>query len=147
MPDGSLFCHREGRLVAAEGTATYNADGRAPVAEAVTRVMVATTFEIPGFSVVSYHGEVFGLVVRSRNLISNLGASAKSIVGGELRGLTRLLTTSRDDALLRARERAHELGANAIVGLRFDASDLGDTATEVVAYGTAVTAIPSPPSP
>ena len=102
-------------------------------------VLVSTTFEIPGVRTVGFHGEVFGLVVRSRNVVSNLGSSAKAIVGGELRGLTRLMTDSRNDALVRLRQEALDRGANAVVGLRYDTCEIGDTANEVVAYGTAVT--------
>jgi len=102
-------------------------------------VLVSTTFGIPGYEIVDFHGEVFGLVVRSRNLMANVGASAKAIVGGELRGLTKLLTDGRNQALLRMRGEALARGANAVVGLRYDTSEIGDAANEVVAYGTAVT--------
>jgi uncharacterized protein YbjQ (UPF0145 family) len=102
-------------------------------------VLVSTTFEIPGFRAVAFHGEVFGLIVRSRNMVSNLGASAKAVVGGELRGLTRLMSDSRTEALARLRQGALDRGANAVVGLRYDTCEIGDSANEVVAYGTAVT--------
>lgn len=102
-------------------------------------VMLSTTFEIPGSEVVAFHGEVFGLIVRSRNLIANLGARSQAIMGGELRGLTKLLTDGRNDALNELRTNALNKGANAVVGLRYDTSAIADTANEVVAYGTAVT--------
>lgn len=102
-------------------------------------VMLSTTFDIPGCEIVAFHGEVFGLVVRSRNLIANLGAKSKAIVGGELRGLTKLLIDGRNDALKELRANALSKGANAVIGLRYDTSEIGDTANEMVAYGTAVT--------
>jgi uncharacterized protein YbjQ (UPF0145 family) len=102
-------------------------------------VMVSTTFEIPGCETVAFHGEVFGLTVRSRNLIANLGVKSKAIMGGELRGLTKLLVEGRNDALNQLRTNALNKGANAVLGLRYDTSAVGDTANEVVAYGTAVT--------
>jgi uncharacterized protein YbjQ (UPF0145 family) len=102
-------------------------------------VMLSTTFEVPGYEIVAFHGEVFGLVVRSRNLLTNLGARSQAIMGGELHGLTKLLSDSRNDALNRLRTNALNQGANAVVGLRYDTSEIGETANEVVAYGTAVT--------
>ena len=105
---------------------------------AAQAVRVSTTFEIPGMEIVEFYGEVFGLVVRSRNAISNLGASAKAIVGGELGGLSKLLADARADAMLRMRMEAEALGANAVIGMRYDSSEIGGTANEVVAYGTAV---------
>jgi uncharacterized protein YbjQ (UPF0145 family) len=102
-------------------------------------VKVSTTFGVPGYEVVAFHGEVFGLVVRSRNLVANYGASAKAIIGGELKGLTKLLIDGRNEALVRMRGEALALGANAVVGLRYDTAEIGASANEVVAYGTAVT--------
>jgi uncharacterized protein YbjQ (UPF0145 family) len=106
--------------------------------EAVADILVSTTFEIPGYVVVDFRGEVFGLVVRARNALSNVGASLKSIVGAELGGLTRLLESGRADAVSRMRNEARARGANAVVGLRYDSSELADWGNEVVAYGTAV---------
>jgi uncharacterized protein YbjQ (UPF0145 family) len=104
-----------------------------------TTVYVSTTFDIPGFDIVEFHGPIFGLVVRSRDVFTNLGVSAKALVGGELQGLTRLLIEGRDEALRRLRAAARDKGANAVVGLRYDTSELGGSGNEVVAYGTAVT--------
>lgn len=114
------------------------AEDAAPLSNSA-QVLVSTTFEIPGCEIIAFHGAVFGLVVRSRNLVSNWGAGAKGLVGGELHGLTRLLTDGRNDALARMRQEALERGANAVVGLRYDSGELARSANEVVAYGTAVT--------
>jgi uncharacterized protein YbjQ (UPF0145 family) len=81
---------------------------------------------------------VFGLTVRSRNAFSQLGAGFKSMLGGELKGMTKALVDSRQDVIQRMVEEAEAKGANAIVAMRFDTSEMGDTWTEICAYGTAV---------
>jgi uncharacterized protein YbjQ (UPF0145 family) len=83
---------------------------------------------------------VFGLTVRSRNVGSQVGASLKSLVGGELKGMTKMLAEGREHATERLVEEAEAKGANAIVAFRFDTSELGSTWTEICAYGTAVKA-------
>jgi uncharacterized protein YbjQ (UPF0145 family) len=84
------------------------------------------------------YGEVFGLTVRSRNAFSQLGAGLKSMLGGELKGMTKALVDSRQEVTQRMVEEAEAKGANAIVAMRFDTSEMGDTWTEICAYGTAV---------
>ena len=101
-------------------------------------IMVVTTNDIPGYEVTKVYGEVFGLIVRSRNVFSNFGASLRTIVGGEVRGYTRLLADTRQQAMDRLREEARSKGANAILMMRFDSGDIGQMMNEVVAYGTAV---------
>ena len=101
-------------------------------------VMVVTTNEMPGFEVTEVYGEVFGLIVRSRNLFSNIGASFRTIFGGEVRGYTTLLSDSREHALSRLRKAAAAKGANAVLMMRFDSGDIGGVMNEVAAYGTAV---------
>lgn len=101
-------------------------------------VTIVTTNDIPGYEVVETYGEVFGVLVRSRNLMSNIGAGLKSIVGGEIGGYTKLLTNSRIEAVERLRQAAAERGANAVLAMRFDTCDMGNTMNEVAAYGTAV---------
>jgi uncharacterized protein YbjQ (UPF0145 family) len=100
-------------------------------------VLVVTTNDVPGYRVDSVIGEVFGLTVRSRHLGSQIGAGLKSIVGGELRGLTKTLVQSRNEAMQRLIEQARARGANAVLMFRFDVTDAGN-GTEVCAYGTAV---------
>ncbi len=102
------------------------------------QVIAVTTNEIPGYDVVAVYGEVFGLMTRSRNLVSNWGAGLKSIVGGEIKAYTKLLTDSRIEATERMKQAAAERGANAILAMRFDTGDIGGTMNEVAAYGTAV---------
>jgi uncharacterized protein YbjQ (UPF0145 family) len=104
----------------------------------MNEVMVVTTNELPGYEVTEVYGEVFGLIVRSRNVFGNLGASLRTIVGGEVKGYTKLLSDSREHALQRLREAAAEKGANAVLMFRFDSGDIGNVMNEVAAYGTAV---------
>ncbi|MFC7754497.1 YbjQ family protein [Tsukamurella soli] len=92
-------------------------------------------------------GEVFGLTVRSRNAFSNMGAGFKAMAGGELKGLTKLLHDSREEALSRMCQEAMARGANAVVAMRFDCNELGGTASEIAAYGTAVYIVPAQPRP
>ncbi len=101
-------------------------------------ILVVTTNEVPGYEVVAVYGEVFGVMTRSRNMVSNLGAGLKSIVGGEIRAYTKLVSDSRTEAVERMKHSAAEKGANAVVMFRFDTSEIGGTMNEVAAYGTAV---------
>jgi uncharacterized protein YbjQ (UPF0145 family) len=94
--------------------------------------------DAPGHVVEEVLGEVFGLTVRSRNVGSQIGASLKSLFGGELRGMTKMLAQGREEAIARLVEEAEARGANAILAMRFDTSELGTTWTEICAYGTAV---------
>lgn len=100
-------------------------------------VIVATTNDLPGYEVIEVYGEVFGLIVRSRNVFSNIGASFRTIFGGEARGYTKLLSDSREHALARLREAAAAKGANAVLAMRFDSGDIAQVMNEVAAYGTA----------
>jgi len=103
-------------------------------------VLITTMNDIPGYAVEEVYGEVFGLTVRSRNIGSQMGAGLKSILGGELKGMTKALETSRLEVIERMVEAAEEKGANAVVAMRFDTSVMGGTWTEICAYGTAVRA-------
>ena len=101
-------------------------------------MLITTMNDIPGYEVDEVFGEVFGLTVRSRNIGSQLGAGLKSILGGELKGMTKALVDSRQQVTERMVEEAEAKGANAIVAMRFDTSEMGETWTEICAYGTAV---------
>lgn len=101
-------------------------------------VIVVTTNDLPGYEVIEVYGEVFGLIVRSRNMFSNIGASFRTIFGGEVRGYTKLLADSREHALSRLREETKNRGGNAVLMMRFDSGDIGGVMNEVAAYGTAV---------
>jgi uncharacterized protein YbjQ (UPF0145 family) len=101
-------------------------------------ILITTMNDIPGYRITDVYGEVFGLVTRARNVFSNVGASLRTIAGGEAKGYTKLLTDSRNDAVDRLKDSARERGANAVIAMRFDASEIANLITEVVAYGTAV---------
>ncbi|TMM16009.1 MAG: YbjQ family protein [Actinobacteria bacterium] len=103
-------------------------------------MIITTMNDLPGYEIEEVLGEVFGLTVRSRNLGSQIGATLKSLVGGELKGMTKMLAAGRSHAQERLVEAAEEKGANAVVAFRFDTSELGTTWTEICAYGTAVRA-------
>jgi uncharacterized protein YbjQ (UPF0145 family) len=103
-------------------------------------MLITTANDLPGFEITETLGEVFGLTVRSRNVGSQFGASLKSLVGGELKGLTKALHDSRQQVIERMAAEAEALGGDAIVAMRFDTSEMGGTWTEVCAYGTAVRA-------
>jgi uncharacterized protein YbjQ (UPF0145 family) len=103
-------------------------------------VLITTANDLPGYEVTETLGEVFGLTVRSRNIGSQLGAGFKSILGGELKGMTKALVDSRLQVIERMVEEAQAKGADAIVAMRFDTSEMGGNWTEICAYGTAVRA-------
>ncbi|GAA2584752.1 YbjQ family protein [Streptomyces tubercidicus] len=110
--------------------------------QAQSDVLVVTTNDVPGFHVERVIGEVFGLTVRSRHLGSQIGAGLKSMIGGELRGLTKTLVETRNQAMERLVDQARSRGANAVLMFRFDVTEAADVGTEVCAYGTAVVLSP-----
>jgi uncharacterized protein YbjQ (UPF0145 family) len=101
-------------------------------------MLITTANDLPGYEITDTLGEVFGLTVRSRNIGSQLGAGLKSIMGGELKGMTKALVDSREQVIERMVEEAQAKGGDAIVAMRFDTSDMGSNWTEICAYGTAV---------
>lgn len=101
-------------------------------------VLVVTMNDIPGYEVVEVYGEVFGVLTRSRNIVSGIGAGLKSIIGGEIGAYTKLLADSRTEATERMKQAAAEKGANAVIAMRFDTGEIGGSMNEVAAYGTAV---------
>jgi uncharacterized protein YbjQ (UPF0145 family) len=102
-------------------------------------VMIVTTNDIPGYEIVEVYGEVVGLIVRARNAFSNMGAGLRTVFGGEAKGYTTLLLDSRNQAIDRLKDSAREVGANAVVAMRFDCNEIANLMSEVAAYGTAVT--------
>ena len=104
---------------------------------------VTTAFELPGLTVESDLGVVFGLVVRSMGFAKTMGAGFKALRQGEVTQYTELLEDSRRHAMDRMIENARLAGANAVVAMRFDSSEMGQQLTEIVAYGTAVLARPA----
>lgn len=101
-------------------------------------MIVTTMNDIPGYTVDEVFGEVMGLTVRSRNIGSQFGAGLKSLIGGELKGMTKALIDSRQQVMERMIGEAEAKGANAIIAMRFDTSEMGGQWTEICAYGTAV---------
>ncbi|MBR7831668.1 YbjQ family protein [Actinospica durhamensis] len=99
--------------------------------------LVVTTNDVPGFRIEQVLGEVYGVTVRSRNAFSQMGAGFKSMLGGELRGMTKALVDSRNEVMSRMMAEAQSRGANAIIAMRFDTSEMGNVWTEICAYGTA----------
>jgi uncharacterized protein YbjQ (UPF0145 family) len=103
-------------------------------------MLITTANDLPGYEVTETLGEVFGLTVRSRNIGSQVGAGLKSVFGGELKGMTKALVDSRLQVIERMVEEATTKGADAIIAMRFDTSEMGGNWTEICAYGTAVSA-------
>lgn len=110
-------------------------------------ILLSTMNDVPGYRVVRVMGEVFGLTVRSRNALSNMGAGFKALAGGELKGLSKLLYDSRQEALQRLCQEGIARGANAIIAMRFDCNEIGGAASEIAAYGTAVYLVPDGQQP
>ena len=116
-----------------------------PPRYSVSHQMVTTAFELPNYRVVQNLGVVRGIVVRSRNVFATIGASLQTIVGGNITVWTSLCEQTRTDAFEIMIQHATEIGANAIVGARYDTTELSAGVTEVLAYGTAVIVEPLNP--
>jgi len=106
-------------------------------------MIIVTSPDIAGYSIVETKGQVFGLVVRSRGLGGNIMAGLRSLGGGEITEYTQMLEEARRHAIDRLVQNATAMGANAIVMMRFDSSEIGQTMSEIVAYGTAVVIQPA----
>jgi uncharacterized protein YbjQ (UPF0145 family) len=104
--------------------------------------MTTTTFDLPGYRVVRHLGVVRGITVRSRGLVGQLAASLRTIAGGKIHEYVSLCEQTRAEAFDLMVQHAGELGANAIIGVRYDATELAENMTEVLAYGTAVVVEP-----
>ncbi|MEM0128170.1 MAG: heavy metal-binding domain-containing protein [Thermoplasmatales archaeon] len=103
-------------------------------------ILVVGTPYIPGYKITKVIGFTWGLIVRSRGLGGNIAASLRSLAGGEIKEYTKMLDQSRSEALERLKQHAKGLGANAIIEVRFDSSEIGEVMSEILAYGTAVVA-------
>jgi len=106
-------------------------------------MLVVTVDNVPGQRIAEVKGEVFGIVVRSRGLGPNVVAALRSIRGGEIAEYTQLLEQAREHAIQRMVENATRMGANAVITMRFDSSEIGGMMSEIVAYGTAVVLEPA----
>jgi uncharacterized protein YbjQ (UPF0145 family) len=109
-----------------------------PLVMSQTHPLTTTTFELPGYRVAKSFGVVRGIVVRSRSIVGNFGAHIQSLFGGNISIYTSLCERTREDAFNQMITHAGELGANAVVGVRYDATEIGPGITEVLCYGTAV---------
>jgi uncharacterized protein YbjQ (UPF0145 family) len=101
-------------------------------------MLIVTTENIPGYKVEKVIGQVSGIVVHSRWVGSQFVAGLKSLVGGEIKGYTKMLEDARTQASERLSQKARDLGANAVIMMRYDANEIGGNMSEIVAYGTAV---------
>lgn len=106
-----------------------------------THPLTTTAFELPGYRIVKSHGVVRGIIVRSRSIVGNIGAGIQSLFGGNISLYTELCERARDDAFQQMLTHAGELGANAVMGVRYDATEIGNGITEVLCYGTAVSVV------
>jgi uncharacterized protein YbjQ (UPF0145 family) len=109
----------------------------------MTTDLVTTAFDLPGHKIVKNLGVVRGIVVRSRSLVGNIGAGLQTLVGGDITIYSELCEKARADAFQRLLDHAIDRGANAIIGMRYDANEVTSGVTEVLAYGTAVVVEPS----
>lgn len=100
-------------------------------------MLVSTMNDVPGHRVVRVLGEVSGLTVRSRHIGVQIGAALKSLIGGELQGITLQLAQTREQAIARLVENAEAMGANAVIAMRFDSNEIAGMYQEILAYGTA----------
>lgn len=116
-----------------------------PPRYSVSHQMVTTAFELPNYRVVQNLGVVRGIIVRSRNIFANIGASLQTLVGGNITVWTQLCEQTRNDAFDIMIQHATEVGANAVIGARYDTTELSQGVTEVLAYGTAVIVEPVNP--
>jgi uncharacterized protein YbjQ (UPF0145 family) len=103
-----------------------------------THALTTTTFDLPGYRVVRSFGVVRGIIVRSRSFVGNIGAAIQSFVGGNISIYTSLCEQAREEAFQLMLAHAGELGANAVIGVRYDATEIAAGITEVLCYGTAV---------
>ena len=133
---GSILPHTQ-------STGATAASGPAATARGtIAHVMVSTTFDLVGHRVVHNLGLVRGIVVRSRSIVGTVGASLQTLVGGDISLFTELCEKTRNDAFERMLQHAADLGANAVIGVRYDATEIMNGVTEVLSYGTAVVAQP-----
>jgi uncharacterized protein YbjQ (UPF0145 family) len=116
-----------------------------PPRYSVSHQMVTTAFELPNYRVVQNLGVVRGIVVRSRNVFATIGAGLQTLVGGNITVFTKLCEQTRSDAFDIMIQHATEVGANAVIGARYDTTEIGQGVTEVLAYGTAVIVEPANP--
>jgi len=101
-------------------------------------IIMVTMNYVPGKKITKVIGTIWGITVRSRGIGGNIMAGLRSLGGGEIKEYSKMLSDARNTAMDRLKDAAKQLGANAVIELRFDSSDIGQVMTEIVAYGTAV---------
>lgn len=106
--------------------------------------MVTQAFELPGYKVIKSLGVVRGIIVRSRSIVGNFAAGIQTIFGGNITIYTELCEKAREEAYVQMMEHAFEVGGNALIGVRYDATEISDGISEVLCYGTAVVVEPTP---
>jgi uncharacterized protein YbjQ (UPF0145 family) len=109
-----------------------------PVLMSQTHPLTTTAFELPGYRITKSFGVVRGIMVRSRSVVGNIGASIQALFGGNITLYTSLCERAREDTFNQMLEHAGQLGANAVIGVRYDATEISQGITEVLCYGTAV---------
>jgi Uncharacterized conserved protein len=129
---------RLGELEQAQQSLSANAPYKVTQGYRLSPHMVTTAFTLDGFKIVRTFGVVRGITVRSRSIFGTLGGTFQTIVGGNITAFTRLCETARAEAFDIMVQHASEIGANAIIGMRYDANEIMNGVTEVLAYGTAV---------
>src|SRR5580704_2923821 len=107
----------------------------------LTHPLTTTAFELPGYRITKSFGVVRGIIVRSRSIVGNIGASVQSLFGGNITLYTELCEHTREDAFQLMLTHAGQLGANAVIGVRYDATEISPGITEVLCYGTAVSVV------
>jgi uncharacterized protein YbjQ (UPF0145 family) len=112
--------------------------GETPMPVRVEAILVTTSQELPGYRIVRNCGIVRGIIVRSRSLLGSIGAGLQTIIGGNITILTELCENTREEAYELMMQHAAEHGANAVIAMRYDATEIMQGVTEVLAYGTAV---------
>jgi uncharacterized protein YbjQ (UPF0145 family) len=125
-----------------QGQQPYQQQYAQPQAPAFDHSLVTSAFELPTHTIVRNYGLVRGIIVRSRSVVGNIGAAFQQIVGGNISIYTELCERARTDAYELMIQHAAQLGANAIIGVRYDATEISAGVTEVLCYGTAVTVTP-----
>jgi uncharacterized protein YbjQ (UPF0145 family) len=132
------FCSHCGAVLAEDSAGCAKCGRPAQAGQGVERHMVTTAFELEGFRVVRSLGVVRGITVRSRSILGTMGAALQTLAGGNITLLTELCEKTREEAFDLMVQHASAMGANAIVGARYDATEVMSGVTEVLAYGTAV---------
>ena len=132
--ESAKFCMSCGRSL----TQSEEEGGTTSAHGGIAHYMVSTTFDLPGHEIQRNLGLVRGIVVRSRSIIGTVGASLQTLVGGDISLFTELCENTRSDAFERMLQHAAQIGANAVVGVRYDATEIMNGVTEVLSYGTAV---------